>query len=105
MKELLEAIQKDPQLSEKVDRALKDAKSKMLAKTIDIAKEYGFELTEEDLMEDNAAQKDLSLDELDAVAGGGNCGCFFYGNGGSDNSTCMLTGGGNKCGCFLIGVK
>jgi hypothetical protein len=56
-------------------------------------------------LEPATGKGDLSMDELEAVAGGSGCGCFFYGNGKKDGNVCVLTGGGNKCGCFLVGAR
>ena len=75
LKKFLEEASKNEELKAKL-AALTDKE-----KAIELAKEYGFTLTPEDFQPADGAE--LSLDELDSVAGG---------------SVCLLFGGGhNKC--------
>lgn len=89
LKKFLEKVSEDKALAEKVS-AEKDA-----AALIALAKEMGFELTEEDLKK----PAELTDDELDTVAGGGDVSC-----------ACALGGGGTKdsndktCACVLAGA-
>ena len=63
LKAFWEAVQADPSLQEKL-RAAIDADS-----IVSIAKETGFEISAEEVKE---AQSELSDEQLDGVAGGGN---------------------------------
>lgn len=65
--------------------------SSVQEKMIALLKEYGVALTAEDF---KAPGGELSEDELDAVAGGGGCGCAVGGSGTRD---------GLDCGCFFLG--
>ena len=79
LKKFLEEASKNEELKAKLS-ALTD-KETAVEKVIELAKEYGFTLTAEDFQPAEGAE--LSLDELDSVAGG---------------SVCLLFGGGqNKC--------
>jgi predicted ribosomally synthesized peptide with nif11-like leader len=79
LKKFLEEASKNEELKAKL-AALTD-KDTAVAKAVELAKEYGFALTAEDFQPADGAE--LSLDELDSVAGG---------------SVCLLFGGGhNKC--------
>ncbi len=81
MKVFLAEVEKNDELKTK----LTELKNPETAKddVIEIAKEYGFVLKEEDFYSDNSG--DVSDDELSAVAGGflfgGGCGCIFSGAG------------------------
>ena len=67
LKKFLEEASKNEELKARLT-ALTD-KEIAVDKTIEIAKEYGFTLTAEDFQPADGAE--LSLDELDSVAGGG----------------------------------
>ncbi len=81
---------------------------------IEIAKEHGFELTDEDF---TTEAKELSKEELAAVAGGGDCICVVGGGGtqteaypeNSPACACVLYGQGNdmhgmpRCICITGG--
>ena len=90
LKKFLEKVSEDKALAEKVS-AEKDP-----AALIPLAKEMGIELTEADL---KRPVEELSDDELDTVAGGGDVSC-----------ACAMGGGGTKdtndktCACVLAGV-
>ena len=66
LKKFLEEASKNEELKAKL-AALTD-KETAVAKAIELAKEYGFTLTAEDFQPADGAE--LSLDELDQVAGG-----------------------------------
>ena len=89
MKKFLEAVSKDEALCEKVSAADKD-------ELIAIAKELGIALVDADF---EKPAEELSDDELDAVAGGGDVSC-----------ACAMGGGGTKdsndktCACVLAGA-
>ena len=67
LKKFLEEASKNEELKAKLE-ALTD-KETAVDKAIEIAKEYGFALTAENFQPADGAE--LSLDELDSVAGGG----------------------------------
>jgi len=67
LKKFLEEASKNEELKAKL-AALTD-KDTAAAKAVELAKEYGFALTAEDFQP--ADGEELSLDELDQVAGGG----------------------------------
>jgi len=87
LKKFLEEASKNEELKAKLE-ALTD-KETAVDKAIELAKEYGFTLTAEDFQP--ADGEALSLDDLNAVAGGGcigfatndnsNCFCVMFGNG------------------------
>ena len=90
LKKFLEEASKNEELKAKL-AALTD-KETAVEKAIEIAKEYGFTLTAEDFQPADGAE--LSLDELESVAGGyawclagwpgqdsSNCCCAMFGNG------------------------
>ncbi|MBQ6317765.1 MAG: Nif11-like leader peptide family RiPP precursor [Oscillospiraceae bacterium] len=90
LKKFLEEASKNEELKARL-AALTD-KETAVAKAIEIAKEYGFTLTAEDFQPADGAE--LSLDELESVAGGdawclagwpgqdsSNCCCAMFGNG------------------------
>ena len=59
------------ELKKKIDEILTDDEKESIKKTIPIAKEFGFDLTEEDLTPDQTSfDGKMEDDELDAVAGG-----------------------------------
>ena len=82
LKKFLEEASKNEELKAKLE-ALTD-KNTAVEKAIEIAKEYGFNLTAEDFQPTDGAK--LSLDELDQVAGGrgGYCYCTNPGSGDDD---------------------
>ena len=88
MQKFLEAVSKDNELAAKVSTLAKD---ELLA----FAKEQGFDLTEADLPHPT----EMSDDDLDTVAGGGNvsCACAMGGGGTKDNND-------KTCACVLAGV-
>jgi len=79
LKKFLEEASKNEELKAKL-AALTD-KETAVEKAIEIAKEYGFALTAEDFQPTDGGE--LSLDELDQVAGGrgGTCYCKNPGSG------------------------
>ena len=78
LKKFLEEASKNEELKAKL-AALTD-KDTAAAKAVELAKEYGFTLTAEDFQPADGAE--LSLDELDQVAGG---------------AWCLVIGGGSRC--------
>ena len=119
LKKFLEEASKNEELKAKL-AALTD-KETAVEKAIELAKEYGFALTAEDFQPADGAE--LSLDELDRVAGGANCvasssvmcmvfgmnkvkmpyctkcGSFWGGEGNPIGNPCP------KCGTILIGKE
>lgn len=101
VKKFLELVSKDEALSEKVNKADKAA-------LIAVAKELGIELSDADFEQ----PKELTDDELDAVAGG-RCICSFGGGGkageGEKTCACVMGGGGEykdgsvRCVCIIGG--
>ena len=104
LKKLVEEAGKNKELKAK----LMKLDESTLGQAILIAKEYGLELTEEDLKpENNQPEKDekLTFDELDLAAGGDGKGSTD-----KDGTACYCAfGGGNKgndggqCACVLYG--
>ena len=90
LKKFLEEASKNEELKAKL-AALTD-KDTVAAKAVELAKEYGFALTAEDFQP--AENDELSLDELEKVAGGNDCSCFLFGvwDGASDH--CEVIGVG-----------
>ncbi len=68
MKNFLEAIEKNEELKAKVGEL--NEKRASAADFSALAREYGFDLTEEDFSGIGQDEGELSEDELDAVAGG-----------------------------------
>ena len=85
LKKFLEEASKNEELKAKLT-ALTD-KETAVEKAVEIAKEYGFTLTAEDFQPADGAE--LSLDELDQVAGG---------------AWCLVIGGGSRCNCVTNGA-
>lgn len=86
LKKFLEAVSANEKLAEKAGES---SREELLA----MAKELGLALTEEDFWQES---KELSDDELDAVAGGGTCVCVVGGGGkrsANDKSCACFTGG------------
>ena len=75
LKKFLEEASKNEDLKAKLT-AIND-RDTAVAKAIELAKEYGITLTAEDFKPDEGDE--LSLDEMDQVAGGW---CFYQGKGG-----------------------
>jgi len=104
MKKFLEAVSKSDELYGKFTNATKED-------IVAMAKEVGIELAEADFVQNN----ELNDDELDAVAGGKECGCAMGGGGEAggkwDNKVCacVLGGGGQtadgtcRCVCTFGG--
>ena len=96
MKKFYEESSQNEELKEK----LMNVDQSSSAEVIRIAGEYGYELTEEDLNQEE--NEELSLDELESVSGGG--GVDING----DPCFCAICGGkagsnGKDCGCGFLG--
>lgn len=112
MKKFLEEMEKNPELKAKIEELDKDPASTP-KDFIKAAAEYGVELTEEDFQPADV-QGELTDDELDAVAGGGNCVCAIGGGGTEDcyHKTCACAfagvgvgkGGHTGCTCPFAGI-
>ena len=102
LKKFLEAVSENAELAAKISTLGLDD-------VLALAKELGFELTEEDF----AKKNELADDELDAVAGGGACACVFGGGGKEDSNdglcVCAAYGYGvdknedKRCVCPAVG--
>lgn len=104
MKKFLEAVSKNDELYDKFNSA---AQEDMIA----MAKTLGIELTAADF----AQESELEDDELEAVAGGGECICALSGAGNAESKYgkfcfCALGGGGEYskvggggCRCACVG--
>ena len=104
LKKFLEEASKNEELKAKL-AALTD-KETAVAKAIELAKEYGFTLTAEDFQPADGAE--LSLDELDQVAGGWVMTCgqqqiHNYGVGGVDDIKDTLDRIDKKLRCIKSG--
>ena len=101
--QLQKILQEHPELGDKLKAIATDSQTQMQEKMIEILKEYGVSLTAEDF---KAPEGELSDDELNAVAGGGGCGCPVVGGGGGDDLTCVCIAGGTGyvrgCGGFSL---
>ena len=105
MKKFLEAVSKNDELIEKVNKMEKD-------ELVTLAKEMGITLTDADL---EKPAEELSDDELDTVVGGSDvdCACAMGGGGtGDDNDkvcACVIAGvghtdeGSERCLCGFAG--
>lgn len=103
LKKLLELASSDQELAQKLENADKEA-------MLQIAKEQGIALTEEDF---NQSDTMISDEELDAVAGGKKCGCAVTGMGlcdeKADGCVCACGGAGKfydksvRCVCVMGG--
>ena len=94
MKKLLEAMEQNAELKAKIDELDKNPDS-AVKDYIELASEYGIEIKEEDF-QPASIQGEVSDEELDAVAGGGECYCAV-GGGGSESYK------DGTCGCVLYG--
>ena len=106
MKNFLTKVSEDNALTEKICQLDKEG-------LVAAAKELGFELTEADFVQPSG---ELNDDELDAVAGGGQCVCVMGGGGSRTDGSiempcaCVLGGGGEsldretRCVCALVGA-
>ncbi len=104
MKEFLEFIETNEEAKAKV-QALDAKPDAKLEDYIALAKEYGFEISENDFVSVEAKGTELSEDELDTVAGGGFCACA-WGGGGTGYGTYTLNGKTYNeltCACVLGG--
>ncbi len=109
LKKFLELVSKDENLKQKTlafnDMEPADAISAGIA----LAKELGIELSEADFAKEESGGE-LSDDELDAVAGGGDCACVAGGGGTVYDDDehfcpCIVYGQGSTiCFCAVIGV-
>ena len=95
--QLQKVLQEHPELGDKLKAIATESQTQMQEKMIEILKEYGVVLTAEDF---KAPEGELSDDELNAVAGGGGCGCPVVGGGGGDEIICVCIAGGTG---FVIG--
>lgn len=89
LKKFLEKISTNEELQ---DRANQMTKEELLRE----AAKMGIALTNEDFRQ--GSQDPVSNDELDAVSGGGKCGCSDFGGGTAEGT------GLKSCGCAVIGV-
>lgn len=104
MKNFLEKVSEDKALAEKAGKMERD-------ELIVLAKELGVALTAVDF---EPQEGKLSADELEAVAGGGVCGCAVGGGGtaGENDHACACVFGGygksterhERCLCALAGA-
>ena len=90
LKKFLELVSKDETLKKKVLDCNEMEKEDAIRASIALAKEVGIELSEADFSVKETG-KELLDDEMEAVAGGGSCGCILTGGDG----LCLLTGGGS----------
>ena len=95
--QLQKVLQEHPELGDKLKAIATDSQTEMQEKMIEILKEYDVSLTAEDF---KVPEGELSDDELNAVAGGGGCGCPVVGGGGGDELVCVCIAGGTG---FVIG--
>lgn len=103
MKKLLELVSANEELTKKLAGATKE-------ELIAAAKDLNIILVDADFDQIN----ELDDDELDAVAGGDRCTCYFGGGGSSGgvSKTCAcvaggygeMSGGEKRCECFLAGT-
>ena len=100
VKEFMEALQADKKLEGALKEALEGIEPKeQKAAIVKFAKEKGFDLSEANLNPDG---QEVSLDELDNVAGGrgGGCSCLVAGGGDGTDSNDGKTYG---CACVAYG--
>ena len=92
LKKFLEEASKNEEL--KASLTTLTDKDTAVEKAIEIAKEYGFTLTAENFQPADGAE--LSLDELDSVAGGSGCVCILFGSGGNKCAHVGMSDGPKK---------
>ncbi len=95
-------IQEHPEINDKIKELHADSQEEMQAQMIELLKEYGVELTAEDL---KAPGGELSDDELNAVAGGGimrGCVCSSHGTGMGDRHGLISNSEGVESGTFAF---
>lgn len=90
--QLQKIMHEHPEINDKIKELHADSQSEMQEQMIALLKEYGVELTDEDF---KAPGGELSDDELEAVSGGGGCGCSGIGGGAGDYL---------GCGCCAVGT-
>jgi hypothetical protein len=97
----IEAVKNNEELRGKLEVAAKSVSQENQKKILALLKEKGL---------DKVVSEELSIDELDAVAGGKGCGCFLYGT--STGGSCFLVGGTNPGetvsegpGCWVVGFN
>lgn len=94
LKKFLELVSaEDKAYAEKVCKADVD-------ELIALAAEKGVTLTAADFEQPGDAEGEVSVDEADAVAGGGKCYCFLSGDGRSGKT---YDSEDNYCGCVVVG--
>lgn len=104
MEKLLKLASKDEELSAKLQKAEKQ-------QVVELAKKHGIILSDADF---EVPKGKVSDDELQAVAGGGNCYCAMGGGGskgeGERACACVIVGlgyytdGSQRCGCPGFGA-
>jgi predicted ribosomally synthesized peptide with nif11-like leader len=94
-KKFLADAAEDKSLEAKLD---KETAGDKIEGIVAAAKELGYDFTASELKEAAMGDSELSLDELENVAGGGRCTAF-----GSSKCTCFGSGGG--CTCFGSNCK
>ena len=95
MMKLVKILPDNKELSKAIDQVCDSdlTEEEKQEKIIALANENGISITKEDL-DSNSSIQEMNDDELEAVSGGGGCGCVLPGGGGGD---------GLKCGCFTGG--
>lgn len=99
MKQFLELVSTDEALAREFEAMTKlegDEAKKAIAK---FAGERGILLVEADFVPEEPPTSEISDDELEAVAGGGDCACCALGGGKKDKDR-----GDKACGCVAVGV-
>ena len=114
-KNLLEFISQNEEAMNRFNQFEGLGKEEAIEKCISLAKEYGFEITKEDLAQDadeSQQSRKVSDEELEGVVGGGVCVCVMGGGGkspfpGHKPCVCVVSGlgagGGVRCVCFFGG--
>jgi hypothetical protein len=99
----LEAVKNNEELRGKLEATAKNMSQENQKKVLALLKEKGLDV-------DKVASEELSVDELDAVAGGKACGCFVYGA--STGGSCFFVGATNPSqathggpGCWVVGFS
>ena len=95
-KKWLELLSQNKELQKKLLEVKDKSPDQQKLAVTALAKENGITLTDADM--EKPQSEELSDDELDAVAGGGGCGCPVVGGGAGDKILPY------KCGCFFGGV-